>query len=203
MDVAPGAASVAFTVVDVVWNAVPFHHCSVVLLRIPTLTLATDTSSVALPVNVMGEVVSTWPFVGAETVPLGAATSGVPGAYENGTNGLVGSTLAAASTAVTWSAYEPAPGGAHENDHAVADVPGAVSVDSNWTMVACHAVPFHHSCVAVSRIATRTFVTDRSSVALPENTIGDAENDCPLAGTLTVASGVWVSTGGGEQAEAQ
>ena len=80
MDVAPGDASVAFTVVAAVWNAVPFHHCSVVRFGSRRRTLATDRSSVALPENVMGDADSTWPFVGDVTVPFGAAVSGLPGA---------------------------------------------------------------------------------------------------------------------------
>ena len=59
MDVAPGDASVAFTVVAAAWKAVPFHHCSVVRFWIPSRTLATDWSSVALPENVIGDAVST------------------------------------------------------------------------------------------------------------------------------------------------
>ena len=69
---------------------------------------------------------------------------------------------------------------------------------SNCTIVACHAVPFHHCWVVAFRIATRTFVTDRSSVAVPENRIGDVLNTWLVVGVVTLPFGVCMSTGGGE-----
>src|SRR6185295_10750782 len=115
-----------------------------------------------------------------------------------GTHGLVASTLPVPSTAVTWIAKLPAAGGLlHVSDHPVAVVPGALSVASKFTIAACHVEPFHHCIVVTLRIATRTFVTETSSVALPVNVRGPSGNDWFGVGDVTVALGAaWSGLGG-------